>query len=83
MDNEMFSGAQDPFDRLEQMEEGLMNHAEFIQGTLKQVKEQGEMIVKLSEGMKELAVAMQFLQMEIDSLKIRMRVSEARNEIKK
>ena len=84
MDNDdMFDNIQDPLQRLEEMEEGLHNHAQFIQSAMEQIKNQGQMILKLSEGLKEMALAMQMQEMTIDNLKIRMRVAEAKYEIKK
>lgn len=79
----MFDNIQDPLQRLDDMEEGLLNHAQFIQSAMEQIKNQGEMILKLSEGLKEVALAMQMHQMTMDNLKIRMRVAEAHYEIKK
>ena len=84
MDNDdMFENIQDPLQRLDEMEEGLLNHAQFIQNAMEQIKNQGEMILQLSQGLKEVALAMQMQEMNIDNLKIRMRVAEAKYEINK
>ena len=61
-DDEIFGSIQDPYDRLNEMEEGLMNHAHHIEKIARQVKQNAGLIVQVSDGMKEMAKAIDQLQ---------------------
>lgn len=83
MDNDdMMSNLQDPFDRLNEMEEGLLNHAHHIEKIGEQVKGHGVLLEKISDNMKELARLNWRLHMLTQTLEQRIEKLEQNNESK-
>jgi hypothetical protein len=60
--NDLFSNLQDPFQRLEEMEEGLLNHAHHIERMAGQTKEHALMFVEISDSIKQLVDAVNQIQ---------------------
>ena len=82
MDNDdMFEGMQDPYDRLNEMEAGLINHADHITQLGQQLKQFGEHQTKISENLKELARVNWHLTTLVRTLELRVEELEKRNEI--
>lgn len=61
-DDDLFGNIQDPYERLNEMEVGLVNHAHHIESITRQLKQNAGLIVQLSDGMKEMARAIDQLQ---------------------
>jgi hypothetical protein len=62
MDNDLFGNFQDPYDRLEEMEEGLLNHAQHIEQLVAQTKRNALLLMEITETMQELAEAVNQIQ---------------------
>lgn len=63
MDNDdLFGQFQDPYERLNEMEAGLVNHAGHIENMAQQVKQNSKLILQISDAMKEMAHAIDQLQ---------------------
>lgn len=61
-DDELLGNIQDPYDRLEEMEHGLINHARHIENVSRQVKQNSKLIMQISDAMKQMAKAIDQLQ---------------------
>lgn len=55
MDNNPFDDLRDPFERLEEIEVGLMDHANHIHRLIDRVKEQGEILETMASNMQQMA----------------------------
>lgn len=63
MDNDdLFNQFQDPYERLNEMEAGLLNHAEHIQNMAHQVKQNARLILQISDAIKDMAHSIDQLQ---------------------
>lgn len=62
MDDDMFGSSRDPFDRLNDCEQGLVNHANHIEKLGSQVKTNAQLILQFTDHMKEMARAIDQLQ---------------------
>lgn len=61
-DDEMFGSLRDPFERLNDCEQGLVNHANHIEKLGSQVKTNAQLILQFTDHMKEMARAIEQLQ---------------------
>lgn len=61
-DDDLFDSIQDPFERLNEMEVGLVNHAGHIENMAGQVKQNARLILQISDAIKEMACAIDQLQ---------------------
>lgn len=80
--DDMMRNLQDPFDRLNEMEEGLLNHAHHIEKTAEQVQSHGVLLEKISDNLKELARLNWRLHMLTQTLEQRIETLEKINESK-
>lgn len=62
MDDDMFGSSRDPFDRLNDCEQGLVNHANHIEKLGSQVKTNAQLILQFTDHMKEMTRAIDQLQ---------------------
>lgn len=75
MDDDFMRGFRDPYDRLEEIESGLLNHAQHIEQITEQLKINSQLSEKITDNFRELARAnwhlfqlVQQLQQRIDQL---------------
>jgi uncharacterized coiled-coil protein SlyX len=75
-DDDIFSNIQDPFQRLNEMEEGLLNHAHHIEQMVAQLSEHGDMMVKISQTLKYLSSNNSSLHQQTQALHHRIKTLE-------
>lgn len=61
-DEDLFGQFSDPYERLNELEGGLVNHAGHIENMAQQVKQNARLILQISDAIKEMACAIDQLQ---------------------
>ena len=83
MDNNPFNDLKDPYDRLEEMEQGLLDHARHITSLLEQTRSQSELLEAIGNNMQELAKMNLYLYKRSEFFKNKIIQLEIQNASKK
>lgn len=81
-DDDMFGEIRDPFERLNECEQGLVNHANHIEKLGGQVKTNAQLILQFTEHMKEVARVVDQIQRQQIYLFEQIKLLKDQNESK-